>query len=80
MTRIALAVALLASPASAGSWCGGVIASNGDCLITESPRIVRCNYDTPGCVGATDRRQIFDADVTVTTKEITPPRRHRERR
>ena len=75
MTRIALAVALLASPASAGSWCGGVIASNGDCLITESPRIVRCNYDTPGCVGVFgDRRQMFDATAT---PDAAPRRRNK---
>ena len=78
MTRIALlALALLASPANAGSWCGGVIASNGDCLITELPRIVRCNYDTPGCVGVFgDRRQIFDANATVTP-DAAPRRRNK---
>jgi hypothetical protein len=58
--------------------CSGIIAANGDCLVTESPVIVRCDYDTSRrhsrCVGIADRRQIFDADATVAA-----PRRRREK-
>jgi hypothetical protein len=82
VTALLLALALLSLPARAGSWCSGIIAANGDCLITESPVIVRCDYDTSRrdsrCVGVADRRQIFDADTTVTPD--TAPRRRREKR
>jgi hypothetical protein len=58
--------------------CSGIIAANGDCLVTESPVIVRCDYDASRrhsrCVGIADRRQIFDADATVAA-----PRRRREK-
>jgi hypothetical protein len=86
MTRtILLALTLLASPARAGSWCSGIITANGDCLVTESPVIVRCDLQNasrsdPRCVGVADRRKIYDADPTVTSQEVSPPpRRHRER-
>jgi hypothetical protein len=86
MSRIALLAltTLLSSPAYAGSWCNGVIASNGDCFVTESPVIVQCDYlddrrSDPRCVGITNRRHIGDAEATPTPDVPTPQKRRKKR-
>jgi hypothetical protein len=82
MIALLLALALLLSPARAG-WCSGIIAENGDCLVTEPPVILRCDYydarrGNPKCVGVIDHRRIYDADATMTPEPA--PRRRREKR
>jgi hypothetical protein len=63
----------LATAHADSTWCS----RTGDCIVTVNvpPVVVRCDLQDisrsdPRCVGA-DRRQIFDADATVTPDAAT---------
>jgi hypothetical protein len=63
MIHLALALALLTTPAHAERWCNGILTSNNVCIESElnvPPVIVRCNYydsnSDPRCVGVGDQR------------------------
>ena len=72
MSRLALALMLLTTPAHTEAWCTGILTSNNVCEVNVPAVIVRCNfYDSsnsdPRCVGVGGRRPTVEQRTTKST-------------